>query len=66
MSEFKKGRRFIGPGGQAYELLQDAEDNAPIMADQFKAIGGAPEPRDGEDMPLWLSLQLGVTMQFRG
>lgn len=57
MSEpyLRKGYIVPGPDGQAYEILEDVFKGYLVKASQFKALGGAPEPKDNTEMPDWLA-----------
>ena len=55
------GYRFDGPAGQAYELTQDLHEGDLILASHFRALNGAPEPKDHEPMPAWLVDELSAT-----
>lgn len=48
-----KGQKICGPDGQGYEIAKDVHPGDPVMADQFKPFGGAPEPRAGDALPDW-------------
>ena len=50
-----KGLKIHGPDGMGYEITRDLVRHTAIMAADFKAFGGAPEPRTGEQVPIWLS-----------
>ncbi|MBN9547324.1 MAG: hypothetical protein J0H31_00120, partial [Alphaproteobacteria bacterium] len=55
---YPAGHRFEWPDGQVYELLNDVIAGRPIMACEFKPLNGAPQPRTGHEMPVWLAQQL--------
>ena len=56
--KYPKGHEFRGPDGQGYRLTRDVEGHEQIMANQFEAFGGAPQPVSGEEMPEWLQRQI--------
>lgn len=62
---FDKGHEFIGPNGQGYRLTCDVVSGDTIMAAQFEAFGGAPEPTPHEMLPLWLAEQIEAQVAYQ-
>lgn len=57
---YKRGKVFMGPNGHGYELTRDVNHAEPIVFNQFKPIGGAPQPVAGDLIPDWLLVQIGA------
>lgn len=56
----KKDHIFHGPDGQGYRITRDCTPGEPITADMLEPFGGAPEPKAGGSIPLWLAKQLAA------
>lgn len=52
---FEKGRVFIGPDGQGYELTRDIMPGEAMYVSDFKEFGGAPEPAPNMVLPEWMT-----------
>ena len=50
----KAGTIIEGPLDQAYEVTEDLHAYMHAAPSMFKAIGNAPEPVNGMQMPIWL------------
>lgn len=58
----RKGDEVRNPENpeQGYRLTRDVSTGEYAAPDQFEAFGGAPEPKAGEEMPVWLGKAVGV------
>ena len=59
----KAGCVIHGPDGQGYCVTRTPEIGDLIKAADFAPFGGAPEPKDGDDMPPWLRDWLAGMLQ---
>lgn len=51
----KAGTIIEGPLDQAYEVTTDLHAGMSLLVSHLRPIGNAPEPKNGEMMPYWLS-----------
>lgn len=63
MNRIPKGTVIQGPDGQGYRITRDIELYDLVKAADFEAFGGAPEPRGGERMPIWVTRFIGTAKQ---
>lgn len=60
MAALAKGSEFYGPDGQGYRMTRDICIGDFIYATDIEAIGGAPEPKPGKQLPVWFARQIGM------